>query len=455
MEMQRIVQLLIHVWAQLWSPRQSFSTVESDNALLKLLKTKYNYASSDCAARIISANPGALNPGAVLSSSKETSLRNLCATPNKHITIELCQEIIPEVLVLANYELFSSTVKKFTVFGSRNLDVPLMDWLPLGVFEAKNVHRDQLFPLSSGRLGRNFIRYLRINFDSHYGNEHFCPISSVRAYGKTMLEEFHEENRLEADNLPALSNETEEQELNRLAAELQQVHQEIERLELLQLERHECCFHPLMQHPQCFSDDESLNGLKSRAVILESEMMSLSAQINRQRPGNVYRDLSERLKKLESLLPISVGNLQILIPNQRLEQSRPLNTFLPPTEVPLFDLKQLQSQLHVQQFWINALLTANVLLFLAVLLCLFKLFRRQEKISYASKSGELRRLPLSALKSPSISSTSGHSSHSSLPSPSLSNPGVVLSDDEFTMGDSAVRSDGSILFSRRSVDRMQ
>ncbi len=451
MEIERIVHLFLHFWNQIWSSKLIFSTKLNDSdqsQLLLQLKTRYNYASGDCAARIISSNPGASHPVAILSSSKDTSLRNLCSAPVKFVTIELCQEIKPETLVLANYELFSSTVNKFRVFGSKSLEVPIKDWLLLGQFEAKPNHLDQIFSFATTRIQGSFVKYLRINFDSHHGNEHFCPISSVRVYGKTMLDEFNEDLESNTDNLPVLSEAFEEQKLANLASELHEVRQQIEQLEVLQSSMQNCTQNSLIEPSQCFEHENTLAQLKSRAVLLESETMTLSEQLSRRRPGNIYRDLSSRLRKLESLLPISLGNLQFLAPTHRLEQSRPLITALPPFESHLFDLKQLQAQLNAQQFWINTLLMANSLLFLSVLTCLLALFRRQP----TNKPLELRRLPLSSLKSPSMSSTSSQASHSSLPS--LNNPGVVLSDDEFMMGDSGIHSNGSILFTRRSVDKM-
>lgn len=205
--------------------------------------------------------------------------------------------------------------------------------------------------------------------------------------------------------------------------------------------------------------EEVLNALKTQAVLLEAETIQLSSQRGKQNQGNIYRDLSQRLKKLETLIPNSLGNFQILIPSQRPDSNAnirsPLNS-LPPAETFMFDWKSIQSQLQVQQFWINSLLLTNGILFLSVLALLIAFFRRRSDAN--QRAAELRRQPLSSLASPSISTASSTSSAAASRSSlaALSNPGVVLSDDEFLMGDSvgAFRSDGSILFSRRSVDRL-
>ena len=37
---------------------------------------------------------------------------------------------------------------------------------------------------------RDFYRYIRIDFHSHYGNEYYCPVSLLRVYGLTHLEQW-------------------------------------------------------------------------------------------------------------------------------------------------------------------------------------------------------------------------------------------------------------------------
>jgi Sad1 / UNC-like C-terminal len=37
---------------------------------------------------------------------------------------------------------------------------------------------------------RDFYRYIRIDFHSHYSNEYYCPISLLRVYGPTHLEQW-------------------------------------------------------------------------------------------------------------------------------------------------------------------------------------------------------------------------------------------------------------------------
>jgi hypothetical protein len=53
---------------------------------------------------------------------------------------------------------------------------------------------------------RDFYRYIRIDFHSHYGSEFYCPVSLLRVYGLTHLEEWKwdsRENRYEQLEIPA------------------------------------------------------------------------------------------------------------------------------------------------------------------------------------------------------------------------------------------------------------
>ena len=53
---------------------------------------------------------------------------------------------------------------------------------------------------------RDFYRYIRVDFHSHYGSEFYCPVSLLRVYGLTHLEEWKWDsraNRYEQLQIPA------------------------------------------------------------------------------------------------------------------------------------------------------------------------------------------------------------------------------------------------------------
>lgn len=149
-------------------------------------KDKFNYASADCAATVVSTNSDAKGASAILKEVKDSYLLNKCSTPNKFVVIELCQDILVDRVIMGNFELFSSMFKSVKFSVSDRFPVT-SEWKELGVFEADNIRDLQTFDIENPLI---WARYLRIDIVSHYGNEFYCPISIVRVHGTTMMEEF-------------------------------------------------------------------------------------------------------------------------------------------------------------------------------------------------------------------------------------------------------------------------
>jgi len=36
-----------------------------------------------------------------------------------------------------------------------------------------------------------WVKYIKLEFNTHFGNEHYCPVSLLRVFGKTMMEDLH------------------------------------------------------------------------------------------------------------------------------------------------------------------------------------------------------------------------------------------------------------------------
>lgn len=159
-------------------------------SLLTSLQGRYNYASADCAARILTTNRGAKCPYAILQSQKDSYMLNLCSFDDKHVIIELCQDIRIDAFVVANFEYFSSMVKDFRLSVSKKYPPPPSSgWRLVGTFVAENSKQEQPFLVIGTTM---YSRYVRLDFDTHYGNQYYCLLSKVRIYGKTMMEDFEE-----------------------------------------------------------------------------------------------------------------------------------------------------------------------------------------------------------------------------------------------------------------------
>lgn len=85
---------------------------------------------------------------------------------------------------LANFELFSSSPKDFSVLISDRF--PSRDWIVVGQFTAKDEKSIQSFNLQQSEPV--FTKYIKVEFHSHYGHEHYCPVSLFRVYGTSEFE---------------------------------------------------------------------------------------------------------------------------------------------------------------------------------------------------------------------------------------------------------------------------
>uniref|UniRef100_A0A182P662 SUN domain-containing protein n=1 Tax=Anopheles epiroticus TaxID=199890 RepID=A0A182P662_9DIPT len=150
-----------------------------------------NYAAPECGAKIIASNPEAQSTGSVLTAPKDEYLLNPC-TSKIWFVVELCEPVQAERIELANFELFSSSPKEFTVSVSNRF--PTRDWANVGQFTAKDERDVQSFLLHPHLFGK----FVRVEILSHYNQEHFCPVSLFRVYGTSEFEAF------ETDNTPLL-----------------------------------------------------------------------------------------------------------------------------------------------------------------------------------------------------------------------------------------------------------
>nr|XP_046248831.1 SUN domain-containing ossification factor isoform X2 [Scatophagus argus] len=169
------------------------STSGSPHPVKKVQKNfKNNYASVECGAKILSHNSEAKSTSSILKENMDLYMLNPCS--NKiWFVIELCEPIQVKQLDIANFELFSSTPKDFLVSISDRY--PTNKWVKLGTFHARDERIVQSFPLDEqlyAKYVKMFIKYIKVELLSHFGSEHFCPLSLIRVFGTSMVEEYEE-----------------------------------------------------------------------------------------------------------------------------------------------------------------------------------------------------------------------------------------------------------------------
>lgn len=155
------------------------------HASKKVQKNRNNYASVECGAKILAANPEAKSTSAILIENMDLYMLNPCSTKIWFV-IELCEPIQVKQLDIANYELFSSTPKDFLVSISDRY--PTNKWIKLGTFHGRDERNVQSFPLDE----QMYAKYVKVELVSHFGSEHFCPLSLIRVFGTSMVEEYEE-----------------------------------------------------------------------------------------------------------------------------------------------------------------------------------------------------------------------------------------------------------------------
>ena len=108
--------------------------------------------------------------------------------------VELCEPVQVTSLELANFELYSSTPKEMTFLGSDKY--PTTEWIDMGVFEAADSRDLQSFDIPSAvpppgsPPANQYIKFVRVDINTFYGSEHFCPVSLIRAFGQPLAKEF-------------------------------------------------------------------------------------------------------------------------------------------------------------------------------------------------------------------------------------------------------------------------
>ncbi|NXE37522.1 SUCO factor, partial [Ptilorrhoa leucosticta] len=161
------------------------SAVGGQHSTKKVQKNRNNYASVECGAKILAANPEAKSTSAILMENMDLYMLNPCSTKIWWVP-ELCEPVQVKQFDIANHELFSSTPKDFLVSISDRY--PTNKWIKLGTFHARDERNVQSFPLDE----QMYAKYVKVELISHFGSEHFCPLSLIRVFGTSMVEEYEE-----------------------------------------------------------------------------------------------------------------------------------------------------------------------------------------------------------------------------------------------------------------------
>ncbi|KAH8282792.1 hypothetical protein KR054_009884, partial [Drosophila jambulina] len=147
-----------------------------------------NYASPDCGAKIIAHNAESKHTDYVLTQSTDEYMLSPCDN-RIWFVVELCEAIQAQKVDVANFELFSSSPKNFTVAVSKRF--PTREWSNVGRFAGEDKRTLQTFDLHPHLFGK----FVRVDITSHYAAEHYCPLTLFRVFGTSEYEAFETEIR--------------------------------------------------------------------------------------------------------------------------------------------------------------------------------------------------------------------------------------------------------------------
>jgi len=165
-----------------------------DQDILKLLNEKEaegwkkNFAGLECGAKLIKSSDSLKHPQNLISKNQDEYMLTECKD-STFFTIELCETIKVMRFEIDNFELYSGTVRNFTVRTVDKYSNNLKDWIVIGNFEASS-YKMEMQTFSDFDL-KAFGKFIRVDINSHYGTEHYCTMTSFRVFGITEYEFLH------------------------------------------------------------------------------------------------------------------------------------------------------------------------------------------------------------------------------------------------------------------------
>lgn len=106
---------------------------------------RFNYASSECNARIQAVHKSGKSAVSILTRTKDKYMLSPCQTSEeKYVIVELCEDIRIDTVQLANFEFFSGVFKVIRVSVAHSYTNDGVGWVVLGEYRAKNIRGVQV-----------------------------------------------------------------------------------------------------------------------------------------------------------------------------------------------------------------------------------------------------------------------------------------------------------------------
>lgn len=253
-----------------------------------------NYASAFLGARVVQAHAGAIGAHNILNDDSRKYLLTPCSLPRKFFTVQLAREVQVTMVMLQSKEYFCAFLRDFVLLGSTSFPCQGdgCSWRHLGRFTANFSREKQYFYLDPGAPPVRFIRLLWL---THHGDERSCTLSHFHAFGFDVLESF-----VQASS--AATAEQQQQQQENEEKQQQQIDDEEEEQQQKQKQRQQ-------QDQQRVDDQEQKqneDALLSSSVPLEESILT----------DALFSDLHKKLSSSSSSSASSVSTNNTLAPHE-------------------------------------------------------------------------------------------------------------------------------------------
>lgn len=117
----------------------------SDEAISRLgphfsvpLTDRFNFAATDCSARVHAAHKSAQGKSGILSAKRDKYMLSPCAAPGQYVVVELCDDVRIDTVQLATFEFFSGVFKDLRVSVAKTYTTNPAGWTLVDTYRAKN-----------------------------------------------------------------------------------------------------------------------------------------------------------------------------------------------------------------------------------------------------------------------------------------------------------------------------
>lgn len=144
------------------------------------VQTGVNFAGADAGAKLVTSSKEMQQAKNVLTGDRDRYAMTPCSAKEKWMVVQLREDAVVDTIVIGNKEHYASGMKDFRVLGST--EFPTLHWTLLGTLRAEDNYKEQAFPLS-----REWVRYVKLVWLSHYGSEQYCTLTTLKLFGQTMF----------------------------------------------------------------------------------------------------------------------------------------------------------------------------------------------------------------------------------------------------------------------------